>query len=117
MKKRNLTCIVCPIGCELTVETEGDKIISIIGNTCERGKVYAYNECTHPARVLTTTVKVKGGKLLPVKSNKPLPKENIHKYMDIINNIIISPPVSIGDIIIKNIDNTGIDIVATQNIT
>lgn len=39
MEIRTLTCISCPMGCPLTIEMDGDEIISITGNTCKRGEV------------------------------------------------------------------------------
>jgi len=112
----NLTCIVCPLGCELTVEKENGRVISVSGNTCPRGEKYAIGECTNPVRTLTTTARVAGGGLVSVKSDKPLPKGDLNEYMNIINQLNLAPPIHIGDILIKNINNTGIHIVATKNI-
>lgn len=117
METRNLTCISCPIGCALTVELDGGAVVSVTGNTCPRGKVYAESELLHPARVLTTTVRCGDGyACLPVKSAAPLPKEHLMDYMAVINRVRVQPPVHIGDVIVGNIGGTGIDIVATGNI-
>ena len=89
MNERELTCIVCPIGCHIKVLSDGDQIVSITGNTCPRGKEYAVTECTHPVRTLTTTIKCTDGRLLPVKTKKPIPKEKIREYMDFINNLLV----------------------------
>ena len=89
MNERELTCIVCPMGCHIKVLSDGDQIVSITGNTCPRGKEYATTECTHPVRTLTTTIKCTDGRLLPVKTKKPIPKEKIREYMDFINNLLV----------------------------
>lgn len=89
MNERELTCIVCPMGCHIKVLSDGDQIVSITGNTCPRGKEYAVTECTHPVRTLTTTIKCTDGRLLPVKTKKPIPKEKIREYMDFINNLLV----------------------------
>ena len=114
--KQELTCIVCPMGCALTVETENGSVTSVAGNTCKRGESYARQECTHPERMLCTTVKVKSGRLpvVPVKSASPVPKELLFACMQEINQITVQAPVKIGDVVLKNILNTGIDIVATN---
>ena len=112
--KRNLTCIVCPKGCSINVEFEGNNIISISGNTCKRGEEYARNECTNPVRTITSTIYTKKG-VLPVKSNGGIPKKYMFDCIKIINNYEAVLPIHIGDVIIRNILNTGVDIVSTQN--
>ena len=117
MEKRNLTCIVCPMGCPLTVELDGKTVISVSGNTCKRGEAYAVAECTAPVRTLTSTVKTeKDGVMLPVKSASALPKEKIFDCMTAVNGVVAALPVKIGDVIISNVCETGIDIVAAKNI-
>lgn len=112
MPKR-LTCIVCPLGCELTAELEGGKVVSVCGNTCPRGEKYAHNECTNPQRTVTSTVRCKNGGVLAVKTDRAIPKKNMAECMKIINKTIVSLPVSVGDVIIKDV--FGANIVATQN--
>ncbi len=112
--KRELTCIVCPIGCTLSAEIEDGKVISVTGNTCSRGKVYAETECIAPMRTITTTVRCKNGKILPVKTDKTIPKEKMKEAMVIINNATPDLPISIGDAIIENV--FGSNIVATKNL-
>ena len=111
--KRELTCIVCPIGCQLTVELENGKVTAVGGNTCPRGKVYAENECTNPQRTITSTVKCSDGSMVAVKTDRTIPKEKMFECMEIINNKILDLPVSIGDVIIEDV--FGSNIVATQN--
>ena len=111
---RELTCIICPKGCSIKVDIEDKDIKKIEGNTCKRGYDYAYSELTNPVRTLTTTIKLEDGKMLPVKTDKPIPKELLFKCMEEINKTIIKPPVKIGDIVIENILNTGSNIIATS---
>ncbi len=112
--KRNLTCIVCPIGCTLSVEFEGGKVISVEGNTCPRGKVYAEDECIAPKRTVTTTVRCDSGEMLSVKTATPIPKEKIHDAMKIINNARPHLPISLGDVIIEDV--YGSKVIATKNL-
>lgn len=111
---KELICITCPRGCHLKV----DDNLNVTGNFCPRGAMYAKAELTHPVRTLTSTVKInsKVADRLPVKSARPLPKELIFKAMEEINKVTMNAPISIGDVVIKNIFNTGIDIVATKDI-
>lgn len=112
--KKELICILCPLGCNLTVDIE-NKIVT--GNTCKRGEVYGINEVINPVRVITSTVKVIGGNLpvLPVKTNGAIPKGLNFEAMKIINDITVVAPIKLGDIIIKNILNTGVDLVSTKS--
>lgn len=113
MTERNLTCIVCPLGCSLKVELDGDKVISVSGNTCPRGAKYAESECTNPQRTVTTTVRCDNGAVLPVKTNRTIPKSKMADCMKIINNTVAHLPISVGDVIIKDV--FGADIVAARN--
>lgn len=112
---RELTCIVCPKGCQLRVDLEGKKIISIEGYTCKRGLSYAESECIAPVRTLTTTAPIEGGGVVPVKSDKPIPKELLFDCMAEINKSRVSPETILGDIVIENILGTGANIVTTRN--
>lgn len=112
----DLICICCPKGCHLSVDEKNN--FSVTGNSCPRGAEYGKSEVTHPVRVVTHTVKTtsKEHPRLSVKTNIPVPKEKIFDIIDALNKIQISTPVKIGDIIIKNVCETGSDIIATQNI-
>lgn len=109
---KELTCIVCPIGCQLKIELENDKIISVSGNTCPRGANYAETEITNPMRVITTTVRAKTGELIPVKTNGAVKKSKIFECMKIINSL--HPDISkcdMGSVICENILESGADVV------
>lgn len=117
MTKREMVCVSCPMGCAITVELDdNNEVISVTGNTCPRGDKYARQECTHPERMLTSTVKVEGGRLpvVPVKSASPIPKEMLFDAMKEINKVTLKAPVTFGDIAVKDILGTGIDIVVTN---
>ncbi len=113
IKTRNLTCIVCPRGCGLNIEIEDTAIKSITGNLCPRGKKYAEDECIHPMRTVTSTVKTEDGGVVAVKTDRTIPKENIFDCMNIINAAIVKLPVHVGDVIITDV--FGANVVATQN--
>jgi len=112
---KELICISCPMGCHLKVNTETKEVT---GNTCKRGEIYGINEVTNPVRVITTTVKVKNGELpvVPVKTKSPIKKELNFKAMEVLNSIEIEAPISMGDIIVKDLLGTGVDVVATRDL-
>lgn len=111
--ERKLTCIVCPLGCEIKVQLADKNVVGVTGNSCPRGEEYARNECTNPKRTVTSTVRCTDGNLVSVKTNKPIPKEKMAECMVRINEAVADLPIAIGDILIENV--FGCDIVATQN--
>ena len=113
--KRELTCIVCPIGCQLSVTLENGVVTEVTGNTCPRGKQYAIDECTNPVRTITTTARTADGGVIPVKTAQPIPKELMFDCMQEINKATVTLPAHIGDVVIKNLLNTGVDVVVTAN--
>lgn len=118
MDIRQLTCISCPMGCPITVEMEDGQIINVTGNTCKRGEVYARKEVTSPTRIVTSTVKVKGGTadMVSVKTKEDIPKDKIFDCIRALKGIEAEAPVQIGDVILKDAAGTGVDIVATGNV-
>ncbi len=114
---KELICTNCPMGCPMTVEYENGKILSITGNTCKNGITFGTNEVLCPKRTITSIVRLSNRSgMLSVKSEAELPKEHIFEYMDIINRTTATAPVKVGDVIIKDIGGTGINIVATKSI-
>ncbi len=116
--KKKFVCIICPNGCEIEVKYSEEEIEKISGNLCEKGLDYVKKELFSPERGLTSSVNLKNG-LLPlvsVKTSKPIPKEKIFALMDEIADIEIEAPVKIGDIIVKDILGTGVDIIVTKNV-
>ena len=112
---RELTCIVCPRGCQLKVELEDQKVVGVSGNMCKRGVAYAEAECTSPTRTVTTTVRCESGKVVSVKTSAPVPKSKVFDVMKEINSTTAPNGVKIGDVIIKGVAGTDSDIVATSN--
>ncbi|MEG2848557.1 MAG: DUF1667 domain-containing protein, partial [Bacilli bacterium] len=107
---------VCPMGCALVVsKVDGEYIVE--GNTCKRGAKYGVDEVTNPRRVITTTVKLSGSylNLLPVKTNDSVPKELMFDIMKLLDGVVITAPVNVGDVIIKDVLGTGVDIVSAKS--
>lgn len=118
MDIKDLICIGCPLGCALIVELNGDEVIRVTGNTCKIGENYGKKECTNPTRIVTSSVLVSGGKskILSVKTDGDIPKAMISDCINALRGVIINAPINIGDVIIENILNTGINIISTKNI-
>lgn len=112
--KTKLTCIECPIGCEIEVVVENGAAVSVTGNGCLRGKTYAQNEVVCPKRVVTSTVRAKDGTLVPVKTAEPIRKSEIFNVMNKINAATCVLPVKIGDVIIADVCD-GVPLVASGN--
>ncbi len=113
---RELTCIVCPKGCPLKVTPEGKEVLTVEGHTCPRGKQYAIDECTHPMRTVTSTVRAESGEIIPVKTDRAIPKELIFSCMDAINRATVTLPVHIGDVVIQNLLGTPANLIVTANV-
>lgn len=118
MERKYLTCINCPMGCALNVEMEGGEVVSVSGNTCNRGDTYARKEMSDPTRIVTSTVRVVGGKLdmVSVKTKEDIPKGKIFACIDKLKNVQVQAPIHIGDVILANAAGTGIDVIATRNV-
>ncbi len=116
---RQMICIACPRGCRLNAEiSEKGEVVSVEGNSCKRGVTYAQNEVTRPVRQVTTTVRVKGcgSPLVPVRTSKPIPKNMIFEAVKILHGITLNAPVHNGDVVVKDILGTGVDIIAAGDI-
>ena len=115
---RELTCIGCPMGCLLEVTLEDGKVVDVKGNTCLRGKTYAEKECTNPTRIVTSSVKVKDGEIaaVSVKTEADIPKNAIFKCVDELRGVVVPAPVKVGDIVVKDIAGTGVNIIATKTV-
>ena len=115
---KEMICIVCPMGCHLTVDDSNLEDIKVTGNTCARGPKYAREECTCPKRMVTSVVKVKGGEIamVSVKTSDSIKKELIFDALETLKDVVVEAPVKIGDVVIKNVLNTGVDFIATKNV-
>lgn len=117
-KSREMVCISCPIGCRLTVSLEGDAV-RVSGNQCPRGEVYGTEEMLAPRRVVTATVATDSAVVprLPVRTTGPLPKEHIDELLNHAYKMTVALPVKRGQIIIGDVMGTGIDLVASRDVT
>ena len=113
--KRELTCIVCPLGCQMTATLEEGKVVAVEGFTCSRGKQYALDECMHPMRTLTTTARASDGGVIAVKTDRPVPKELLTECMRRINLITVPLPARIGDVVIERVLGIDANIVVAAN--
>lgn len=113
--KKELICIVCPEGCHLSIDLDED--FQTTGNKCKRGPVYGKQELTDPKRTVTSTVCIEGASYsrLPVKTYSPISKNLVFECIREINKVKVKSPVKMGDIIIQNVLNTGINIIACRD--
>jgi len=102
----------------MKVELEDGQIKSITGNTCKRGEAYAQKEVTAPTRLVTSTVKVEGGNIamVSVKTKTDVPKGKIFDVMNSLQGVSVKAPVHIGEVIVSNAADTGVDIIATKQV-
>jgi len=116
--KKEIICIVCPVGCTMEVTVEGGKVVSVTGNECKRGVTYAEQEAVAPKRTLATTVRVKNGihPLVPVKTDIPVPKEKMREITELVAQVEIEAPVKMGSVIIADVLGTGANVVATRRL-
>ncbi len=114
MKK--LICIVCPNGCPLEV-TEDNGKFSIVGNKCPKGINFAIEEMTNPHRSVTSTVATIFPQIpfVPVRTKGEIPMGLVFDLMKLLSTIKLDRPYSCGEVILKNVLDTGIDVIATMN--
>lgn len=115
---KEMICISCPMGCRLTVDYTDVNNIKVTGNTCPRGVTYAVNEITAPKRMVTGSVKVTGGNIamVSVKTKDAIPKELIFNCLEALNNVTLTAPVHINDVVVANVCGCGVDVIATKEI-
>lgn len=118
MNSVELICIGCPLGCPLSVQLENDKVLEVTGNTCPKGATYAKKEVTNPTRIVTSTVKVTGGSsaMVSVKTATDIPKDKIFECIAALKGIIVTAPIKIGDVILENVANTGVSVIAAKDV-
>ncbi|MFH1678201.1 MAG: DUF1667 domain-containing protein [Candidatus Omnitrophota bacterium] len=114
---RKITCIDCPKGCTLSVEIEQGAVSEVSGNECPKGRDYAVTEIERPVRILTSTVMTQGLslKMLPVKTDRHIPKGALFDAMREIKKIKVSKPLNTGDVIVENFLGLGVNLIATRN--
>lgn len=116
--KREFTCIICPNGCEITVETAGEEIASCSGALCKRGEEYVKQELYDPRRNIATSVLVENGDalLVSVRLTSAISKARIFDVMNEIKKVRLAAPVMIGRVVIKNVLGLESDIIATRKV-
>ena len=116
-EKRHFTCITCPIGCEIDVELQEGAVVSMEGNKCDKAEDFVRQEVEEPMRVLTTTVRIKGAKwaMLPVRTDKPIPKRLLFDVMRQLAGIELQAPIQVSDVIAGDITGTGADVIASRS--
>lgn len=117
MEKRDLICIGCPLGCPVSVTSDGGNI-TVTGHTCAKGEAYAKKEVTTPTRIVTSSVIVEGGALtrVSVKTKEDIPKGKIFDVMQEIKAVKMKAPIQLGDVIIGDCAGTGVSIIATKTV-
>ena len=116
---KKITCIECPVGCVLLVDIENCRVVRVSGEKCPEGEAYAVSEVENPMRILTSTAIAKGLELnmIPVRTDRPIPKAKIQEAMAEIRKIRITKPLLSGDIIIKNFLTLGVNLISTREVT
>ena len=120
MEERVLTCINCPMGCQVTVTMENGQVLKVEGNTCPRGDAYARKEVTNPTRIVTSSAYVKGAasgaKTVSLKTQNDIPKGKIFEVLEELKGLTVEAPVHIGDVLLENAAGTGVNVIATRNV-
>lgn len=115
-----MICIACPKGCMMTVteDSSQESGYKVTGNQCPTGITHGIKEMTNPTRLLTSTVKIEGEEchMMPVRTDKELPKGMLLDVMKEINKAVAKSDIQVGDIIIENILDTGVNIVASKSL-
>ncbi len=116
---KHIPCIVCPVSCSLKVTIINGKVEKVEGNKCARGVKYGQSEIQNPTRTITSTIRVIDGiySVCPVRTDGEIPKEYIFKCMEEINRVSIKAPIKLGQIIIKNVLDTNVNVIATRDLS
>ena len=118
MNIRELTCIGCPMGCQLRATLEDGVVTAVTGNTCPRGKEFAISEMTAPKRTICSTVRTAfaDAPVLPVRVSADIPKDRIFDVMDAIRAVTVTERIGRGDVVIPNVLGLGVDVIATSSL-
>jgi len=116
--KQELICISCPIGCHLTIGKNPDGSLKVTGNQCPKGENYAAEEMNAPKRIVTATVSAAGNRhiRIPVRTDKPLPVEQIQLILDELYKMKLQAPVRRGDLVIENFLDTDVNVVTSMTV-
>ncbi|MGI6380605.1 MAG: DUF1667 domain-containing protein [Anaerolineae bacterium] len=116
MEERDLICVTCPVGCNLTAVLDGGELVEVRGGRCRRGEAFAREEITDPRRMLATTVRVAGGvgPLVAVRSAEPMPKALLLPAADLLRRVVLKAPVSLHQVVIADLLDSGVAIIASR---
>lgn len=116
---KEMICICCPMGCRLTVDDSDLSNVKVSGNTCPRGEKYGKEEVVCPKRMVTSVVRVEGGDvaMLSVKTKAAIEKSKISDALKTLKGVVVKAPVKIGDVVVQNVLGTGVDFIATKNVS
>ena len=112
-------CIGCPLGCRLEVEEdERHDIVEVRGFSCKKGDRFARQEHVDPRRMVTTTVAADGGRIarLPVRTSADVPKHLVSAVCESVRDLRVTPPVSLGDVVVADVLGTGVDLIASRDL-
>ena len=117
MVSKEIICIMCPLGCRMEVQLDGEEVVGVAGSKCKKGEKHARQEVFFPGRVLATTVRTTYPEvpLLPVRSDNLIPKGKLIECMRVIARRVVSGPVQLGEVIIKNILGLEVNIIASRS--
>ncbi|MGI5917043.1 MAG: DUF1667 domain-containing protein [Anaerolineae bacterium] len=117
LDEREFICVTCPVGCSIETVVEGQELIEIRGQACNRGVAFVKEELSAPRRMLTTTVRVEGGALplVPVRSREPLPKEQVLDVAAALRRVVLKAPVKEHQVVLADALGTGVDIIASRD--
>ncbi|NWG03810.1 MAG: DUF1667 domain-containing protein [Syntrophaceae bacterium] len=119
MVEEKIVCIGCPLGCETTLKMDDQgEVVKITGTKCKEGRKYVLEEHRSPVRVFTATVLTQNSvrPLLPVRTNRPLLKTQLKEAAKVLSKVKVQPPLRMGQIILPNLMNIGVDVVATDDL-
>ncbi len=114
---KNLICIECPRSCALAIDIENCRVVKVTGEKCPKGKDYAVSEVENPRRILTSTVSSRGInlKMVPVRTDRPIPKDRILEAAAEIRKMRLDRPVKAGEVIAENFLGFGVNLIVTRD--
>ena len=113
---KELTCIGCPMGCQLEVEFDETGVKRVSGFLCKKGELYAHKEVTDPRRIVTSIIPVIGGdsEMVSVKTKGDIPKDKMRECVIALKGLTATAPIHIGDVLMENVCGTNVCIIATK---
>lgn len=119
METKQLTCVICPVGCRLLCSAEELEVVAVSGQECARGEKYARAEMTAPVRSFTTTIAVAGGSLavLPVRTSGPIPKDRVFDCLREARKLTASGPVERGQVLLDDVLGLGVALIACRDMS